>query len=244
MMFRSRDGRTAVDCLSKLISHCVLCFPNPVGNTRASPPSEKKKNKPPGPTPSRRTHTHLNGDYIQSPRMLWPSSGAVFSRQSPPSSCRKHNVNSDAGCTMRWADASKRGCARVDRRSVIHVSEKKTDVFFRWGRKGERSVHSLKEGGRNGGEEGVRVHPNGLRSPRVACRNLHTFFFFIVLFVCLFVLNLSGMQRWRMLSMGTQYTTMQRPHVDTLGHVHRFKIHKRRHLKYSSYRPGYTGSIW
>lgn len=77
-------------------------------------------------------------------------------------------------------------------------------VFSRRGQKRKQSVRPPREeweeeGGR-GGERGFcrqrRAHANGLCSPRVACRNLHTFCF-LSFFVCLFgffFLNLSGMQ--------------------------------------------------
>lgn len=169
-----RDSRSAVDCLSKLISHCVLCFPNPVGNTCAPPPSLKKKRKKkkrPGPTcrPAvQHAHTEMIRFYSESADAL--AVGKVL---------RRH-VES----TM-WMLTLAVRCGELMpgnvRWSVVHAGGKISVFPPRTERETKRPfAEGREERGKKGWRRGVSS--TWPASPYVACRNLHTSYFLCLLF--------------------------------------------------------------
>lgn len=168
--------------------------------------------------------------------MLRPSGGPLFSRQSPPP------VMVKARCKL-WRLAVRCGEPTLGnvQWSVVHAGGKKS-VFLPRREKGTKRPFA--EGRKEGRKErrrwrsGVTSPPDDLRRPRVATS---------ILLISLFVFFCKSL-RFAEVADAFNGFTLYYHATTTRGTPWDMctasKIHKRRHLKYSSYRPGHTGSIW
>ncbi len=110
--------------------------------------------------------------------------------------------------------------------TVMPKIPKGFEVHFLW--ISEQNIHLVKWDWNIMGS-GVHTEVFQMLESKIACKNAMSFF--------------SPYVKLKNMSMSTRYTTMQQPHMNTLGHVHCSNT-QRRHLKDSIYRLGNTGSIW